>query len=803
MFFYNLKSAFRFFLKQKVFVGINLLGLVIAFAVSSLIMLYVISELKHDAGHANSEHIYRVLNNIESTGTTDALTMLDLGLLIKENIPEVEKMSRLVKAKSWLIIDDEEAITKSLFIDPDFVEMFTLKGKEHVSSSLLTEPNSVLITKDIAQKLFGKEYPVGNEIKIKFPQGEYFFNVKGVIDNFSKFSTVNADLLFNFEFYHKNLCDAFLEAYPFFTTFVMVPQGTNTTFLEDKINKANVDDWTGSTSKYELQQYSRMYLHSDYLSNSNFSEGNARILYGLVFLISLVVLTACLNFGILSTACALSRSKEIGIRKIIGASVKQVKKQMMFESYLLTVFALPLSLLIAKKLLPWFNIFFNRKLEFSFFENLPFTLFIVGLVILTATVSGLFTSASTGKMTPVGLLKKENTKLKSGINLNKVLLTGQMVIVIWFLAVTFLIFKQISFAQSKGLGYNPENILTVTIHSSKENRKRIDFNNPQYENFEKLEDFRKRLIENPAIENASFINEAPPRRDQLGSGFIKIIETNESFRIASISCSANFPEFMGYKLMSGRFFSDTYLGDNKNEIMINEAAVKYLGLENPIGKIVSMDGVKTAEIVGVVYDFNFQSMRKEIVPVRLRKNSNYLYKFDLVMRFAPEMGNEAMAHFNQTFNTMYKSYESEMVFHEKQIEALYEKEMTEARVITLGIILAVFISIMGIFGISLFSIRQRVKEIGIRKINGAETKGILLIINLNIARWVGLAFIIATPLAWLSMNKWLENFVYKTTLSWWIFALAGLLALSIALLTVSWQSWRAATRNPVEALRYE
>jgi len=802
MFFYNLKSAIRYFQKQKVFIGINVLGLVIAFAVSSLIMLYVINELKYDNGHKNAKRIYRVLNNIESTGTIDALTMLDLGPLIKENMPEVEKMSRMVSAaKPVIMIEEEEVEAKPLFVDPDFVEMFTLKGNEKVSPELLSEPNSVIVTPKIAKKIFANNYPVGNEIRLKFPQGEYTFHIKGVIDNFSKFSTINADLLFNFEFYHKNLCSPFLEVYPFFTTFLMVSQNTNATFLEEKINKANVEEWTGvRTSEYELQKFSRMYLHSDYLSNSHFIKGNARILYGLVFLIALVVLTACLNFGILSTACALNRGKEIGVRKITGASVTQIKRQVMFESYLLVIIALPISLFIAKALLPWFNNFFNRKLEFNFFENLPFTFSLIVLAILTANISGLFTSASTVKMTPVGLLKKENTKLKIGINLNKILLTGQMTIVIWFLALAFLIFKQINFAQSKGLGYNPNNLL---VFSAVNPNWKGGFENPDIEDVNKLQDLIERLKQEPSIQDVSLTHETPPFRDQLGSGFIKIKETNTTLRIASIHCNANFPEMLGYKLKEGNYFSDRYSGEAKNNILLNEAAVNALGLENPVGTQISMDGTPNATIIGVVEDFNFQSMRKEIVPVRIKKTNRFLRQFDVVIRYAPGMKDNALAHLNSTFNELFKGYETEAIFHEEKMKTLYEKETAEARVITLGIILAVFISVMGIFGITLFSIRQKVKEIGVRKINGAATQSILSMINFEIVRWVSLAFIIAAPLAWISMNKWLENFAYKTTLSWWIFALAGVLALGIALLTVSWQSWRAATRNPVEALRYE
>ncbi len=335
----------------------------------------------------------------------------------------------------------------------------------------------------------------------------------------------------------------------------------------------------------------------------------------------------------------------------------------MFESYLLAVLALPLSLIIAKLLLPWFNNFFNRELELRFLENLPFTLSILVLVILTATVSGLITSISTVKMTPVSLLKKENTKLKSGINLNKVLLTGQMVVVIWFLAFAFLIYKQINFAQSKGLGYNPENILKVTAIAPREWRKGgMDINNPKYHNQNKLEDLKNRLKSYSAITDVSMVYDAPPRGDQLGSGALKLKRTNESFRMASIGGDPNFAQFMGYRLKEGRYLSESNAGDAQYEVLLNETAVKFMGLENPIGEKLDMGKGRTGEIVGVVYDFNFQSMRKAIVPINIDKVRGYLFKFDIVLRYLPGNGNEALANFNSTFNDLYKDYETESCF---------------------------------------------------------------------------------------------------------------------------------------------
>lgn len=802
MFGYQLKSALRYFSKQKIFITINIMGLIIAFAVSSLIILYIINELKYDIQHKNRDRIYRVLTSRESIQTTDALTTLDVGPLIKENFPEVEKMSRVANSRASIIKPEEEITVKAVFVDPDFLEMFSLKSSPNITSGFLADPNSVIISEKVAQTFFANDYPVGKNLQIRFPQGkEKNFTITGVVKNPGKFSSVNGDLFMNFEYYEKNLCDAFLAAYPFFTTFLMIPPGSDIPFLEEKINQANRDDWTGiTTTKYQLQKFSRMYLHSEHLSNNHYPAGNAKILYGLLFLVSLVVMMACLNFGILSTACALTRNKEIGIRKINGATLKQIKRQILFESFLQVVIVLPIALFTAGMLLPWFNHFVGRELVFNISGNVIFVLGITFLSIFTATLAGLITASTSVKVNPVQLLRKETRKFGFSLNLNRFLLTGQMVVVIWFLAVTFVIQKQIHFSTSKGLGYNSENIMVCSV--SNPNFKG-DFKNPQYENAAKLEDLKTSLTRSPAIKNISVVAEAPPLSDQLGSGVIIFPETQKSMPISEIRCNAGFPDFMGYRLKEGSYFSKDYTGSYENEILLNEAAVKYLGLENPVGQIVDMDGAKSVKIVGVIYDFNFQSVRKEIVPVRIRKANKFLRNFDVVVRYLPGTANETLAQLNSTFGELYNGYEKKITFHEDKLKALYEKETTESRIFMFGIVLALFIAVMGILGISLFTVRQRVKEIGVRKINGATVPDILSMLNLNIVKWVTVAFVISTPVAWYAAHQWLENFAYKTELSWWIFALAGLLALGIALLTVSFQSWKAARRNPVEALRYE
>ena len=798
---FYLKSALRYFLKRKIFTSINLIGLIIAFSVSSLIMLYVINELKYNSEHKNRKLIYRVTSKQESIQTSTGLTMLDFGPLIQENFPEVTGMSRFIRTKSWVEKDKGEIVAKSAFVDPDFVKMFSLRILQGESNDIFVEPNAVLLTKSMAKSIFGNDYPIGKELKIKFPQGEYFFMVKGVVDNFSEFSAVNGDLFIGFKFYHENLCSPFLESYPYFTNFLMLSKNAEIAKLEDQINQANIKNWTGiSTFKYQLQQFSQMYLHSDHLGNNPFPSGNARILYGLVLLVSLVLIMACLNFGILTTACTINRNKEQGVRKINGASAQQINRQLIFESYLQVIIALPIALFLAHLLLRPFNRYLNCDLKFDLISNIPFMIGISGLLILTATVSGLFASISSSRVNPVQLLKKDQPKYGLGLNLNKILLTGQMIVVIWFLAATFVIFKQISFSKSLNLGYNPEDLLVVHVENP---NWKGDIYNPQYENTERLEDLKRSLSEHPSINSVSLTHELPPLKDQLGNGVIINQKTNETFPIAEIGCYANLPELIGYRLKSGSFFSENYDGEQKNEILLNETAVRYLGLENPVGEIVSMDGAKAAKIVGVVYDFNFQSMRREIVPIRIRKTDKFLFRFDVVIRYNHGMSGGAISYFKQVFNNLYKGYRTEIAFHEDMIEELYKKELFEAKVLVLGIVLAVFIAIMGILGITLFVVRQQVKEIGIRKINGAKVSDILSMLNLSLLKWVAVAFIISCPISWFIMHKWLESFAYKTDLSWWIFALAGLLALGIALLTVSWQSWKAATRNPVEALRYE
>jgi putative ABC transport system permease protein len=764
-------------------------------------MIYVINELKFNSEHKNRKLIYRVTCKQESINTSSALTTLDLGPLIQESFPEVRKMSRFTSTRSRIVTPHGEIVAKPAFVDRDFIEMFSLNILHGDLKNLFTDPNSVLITKSLAHTIFGDEYPVGKELKVKFDQVEYLFKVRGIVESLSEYSSVRADMYLDFKFYHENLCGPFLESYPFFTTFLMTSKNVESTLLESKINQANVKKWTGiSTTAYRLQKFSRMYLESDDLSNNLFPSGNARILYGLVFLVCLVIIMACLNFGILTTASTISRNKEVGVRKINGASAIQVKQQMIFETFLQAIIALPVALFVAYYLLPRFNSYLNLTLKFNIAGNLVFIMSITTLVILTATISGLFASVISTRVNPVQLLRKDQPKLGLGLNLSKILLAGQMVVLIWFLIVTLIIYKQISFSKSSNLGYNPTNLMIVHVTNPGWSP---DLNNPQYENNLKMEDLRQSLLSHPSIKNVSVVYQAPPMRDQLSSGIIVNPETNETFTITDLGCLSNFPALMGYRLKSGNSFSENYGGEQKEEILLNESAVKYLGMENPVGEVVKMDGARVARIVGIVYDFNFQSTRMKIVPLRISRTRNFMAMFDIVIRYQPGSASIVTTYFKKLFSEKYKGYQNEIDFHENMIETLYKKELMEAKILVLGIFLAIFIAVIGILGITLFSAGQQVKEIGIRKINGARVPDILLMLNISSLKWVAIAFIIACPIAWYAMHKWLENFAYKTTLSWWIFAAAGGIAVAIALLTISWQSWRAATRNPVESLRYE
>jgi len=788
-----LKTTLRYFYRQRFFVLINMVGLLLGITISIIIFLHLIHEISFDKEYIKGDNIYNVIRCDERQKWTG--NFMNLGPQLKETFPEITRMTRLLPWKGSILLDNKKLKTNILFVDPGFFEMFKRKHDGINSCDLINDPNSIVISRELGNKLFGGVNPAGQQISISFDDKTFPFIVFSVIEDFGDNSSIKGDIICNFDFYEKNLCDPFFKTYPFYSTFIELTDGVHVDELELKISKLLGEENPGFILKYELRRYSKLYLNSGSLANYIFPTGNKRLLNELIIVVLLVLISSVLNFGILSTACAISKNKEISIRKIYGASNNQVKYMALFESFLLVIISLPLILILSYFALPVFNNFFDTDLKLLTSGNGLFLAGIAFLVIFISLCGGLSASRFFYKQSSINLSTYHSETKISGSGIQKLLLLGQMFIFICLINSSFFIYKQIDYSERVVLSPDSDNILFIGI----ENPEKIDFNNIKYEDFGRLESIKETCRAHPYITDASYIYDQIPKADLVSTGFVKKIDSDERLSIAGLSVEKGFPELMDYKLVAGRYFSNNYA---VNEILLNEAAVKSLQLDNPVGNIVEQDG-GMAEIIGVVEDFSYQSVRKEILPLRIRKNDKFFGEFFLVVKYIKSKNNDVINYIGTILSDRLPGYKIEFSYYEDNVASLYINEKKQLSIISIGIIAAMIIAILGLIAISLFSVRQRVKEFGIRKVNGASVSELLIMVNKSFIKWVIFAFVLACPVVYYAISKWLNNFAYKTEISWWVFLIGGFLALFITIVTISIQSYKTTIKNPVEALRYE
>jgi putative ABC transport system permease protein len=513
------------------------------------------------------------------------------------------------------------------------------------------------------------------------------------------------------------------------------------------------------------------------------SSGNKSYMLIFSIIAIFILVIACINYMNMSTARSAKRAKEVGIKKALGSNRNFLILQFLSESVLVTLIALVLALLLIKLLLPEFNNLIEKQLVFDYFSNfktIPLMLaFGIGIGIIAGSYPAFFLASHNPVKILNGINKSEggNAKLRSG------LVIFQLIVSIGLFSGAFFISKQLSFLQNKDLGFNKENLLII--------------NKANYLG-KQLSSFKNELLAQQSILKITSSSSIPGRFNASNSYFHHSVDDTRGINTFWSDC--DFLRTYEIELTQGRFFEEGNQFNDKS-VVLNETAIKQLNIEDPIGKQI-YSGTKSEEnsltIIGVIKDFNSLSLHEKMSPfVLLSGDGEYLS-----IRISGDIG-QNLKLIEQTWDKFANGQILDYVFFDEDFGRLYKAESRTRKIVSIFSALAILIACLGLLALAAFVAEQRTKEIGIRKVNGAKISEVLLILNKDFVKWVIIAFVIATPIAYYTMNNWLENFAYKTSLSWWIFALAGLLALGIALLTVSWQSWRAATRNPVEALRYE
>ncbi|WP_223034618.1 FtsX-like permease family protein [Hanstruepera marina] len=804
------KIAWRNLLKNRGFTAINIIGLSLGIGCFIIISMFVIDELSYDRFHEKANRIYRVDADIIMGGTELNLAVSSdpMGATLKKDYPEIEEYVRFYASNGPKLIKKgnefirESAITHA---DSTLFNVFTLPVIIGDTKTALVEPNTVVITETAANRYFGSpKLAIGKMLETD-DNGKTLYKVTAVIEDMPKTSHFNFDFFFSM----ANV------SYDFgtylshnFHTYVVLKEGTNhktfnNHFIEviDKyilpqakqvMQIESMDDFKASGNKLE---YSLMPLTDIHLHSARYAEisPNGSIQYVYIFSAAalFILLIACINFMNLTTARSSGRAKEVGIRKVLGSEKKALIWQFLTESTLIAGLALVVGLFFVWLSLGWFNSISGKELEFFSLLTPKFVIFILLLPFVVGGLAGVYPAFFLSSFKPIKVLKGKLSTGHKKNSLRNFLVVFQFATSIVLIVGTIVIYKQINHIQSANLGFNKDHVLIVDNSGvPRETRQSIK------NEIEQLAD----------VKSASFGGYLPvansSRSDNTFSMDAVMTESN-SFNMQTWRVDYDYIETVGIEVLDGRMFSRDF-GSDSTGIILNETALKLTGFENPIGKKLystERDGtVITNTIIGVIKNFNYESLRENVGALSLKLGNN---SWETIYRFNTADIGGLLSTIENKYKAAAPGMPFKYQFMDEAFDDMYRQERRVGTVALAFSLLAIIIACLGLFGLATYIAEQRTKEIGIRKVLGASVTTIVRMLSTDFVKLVMLAFVIATPIAWWFMHKWLQDFAYRIELNWWIFAITGITALAIALITLSFQAIRAAIANPVDSLKTE
>ncbi len=781
-------TALRFLKRNKLFAGINILGLSIALAVSFIILLFVVNEYTYDNGYKKRKQIYRVILTYSSLKTTQPLVPYVLTSEMKSSFPQVEYAApvRYVRPFKLKINDEFISIRSVASTNSDFFNIFDIPltgSKENI----LDDPNSIVLSKKQAKIFFPDDNPVGKEIVANVGEKEQLFVVKGVFDDFPVNSTIQADCFVSTKWsldqvnQSQKIADADVDWKLFnWNTWVLLKEKTDTAAIYEQfraIAAKNYEEYFHLS--FSLQRLSDVYFHSAGMVNAGKigNINNIRIFSAIAFLI---ILMAAFNYIILSTAVSSGRSKEIAIRKTNGASIKSIKKQMLGESVFLLLIVLPVAVWLALLAKPYAEELFQTKLHIIQSNLVSYILIYLLLTLVIGLFSGLYTSTYLSRLNVIDILKNGTVSGKGKPFLRSALITVQLVIFCSFISGTLIVRSQYQYALNMDLGYQSNNILLVDMGRD----------------FKEYKAFINSVNSIPEVKSAAGTMDDLPAFGSTIGGIPNFQDPSKVVKVEGLFVHYNFIETMGIKVLKGRSFSEEFGSDLKNSVLINEKAVKDLGIEDPIGKL-----LEGRTIIGIVNDFNLHTIRTDIPPLSI-----YLYdRFidHMAINYMPGKLDVLLPKIEKEWKAIAPDRPFQYETIEDVIKGIYASEKNLNVIVSISALFSLLIAAFGLFGLTLFIAKTRTKEIGIKKVFGSSEKTIIYSFLKENFIMVAVASILAIPVTYYFMNKWLSNFSYKVGINFWFFVVAFFIALLVVLLTVLFHSFRASRINPVEALRYE
>ncbi|MEM8906867.1 MAG: ABC transporter permease [Bacteroidota bacterium] len=801
-----IKTALRNLWKFKGYSIINILGLTIGMACVILIMLFVNTERSFDNFHTNKDRIYRL--NLKTTNPrTGEVNERAVGpyRLAKELSPDFPDFSHIIRfapqgretVRSGDQRFNEEQLT---FVDPSVFAVFDFSLLRGNPATALKDPFSMVVTEDIARKYFGNLDPIGQSLEIRERQ----FEITGILAEIPQNSRFQFNMMVSMESADQVFSRIVLENWGegYCETYVMVPPNKTPTDFADRLTAfigVKLESWKAASPQLVLQALPNIYLHSQDIS-SYASGGDITYVYAFSFLALFILLIACINFMNLATARSSLRAKEVGMRKVVGATRGQLIAQFLGESTFLALIALLLAISTVNFVLPAFNSLADRQIVFDLFEHQSLILTLLGITLFVGLAAGSYPALLLSSFRPISVFSGTLRQGMKGGLLRKVLVAFQFAISIFLLVVTGVIYQQLNYCKNIKLGFD-KNHLVVLVGTPITLREQYD-------------SFQAELLSDPRIVNAAASSRVPPGRlsSNLGTRPEGVPE-DQRRGMQTVWTDFDMIETLGLELAAGRSFDRTYPTDAQEAFVINEAAVKALGWtnESAINKTFGSSEIKDWEVgqwenrdgrvIGVLKDFHFESLKDEIVPT-VYFIAPYM-AWNYVVRIQGEDIPGTIATIEQAWKKRLPEVDFNYKFVDENFSALYENEERQGKIFGLFALFAIFVACLGLLGLASFTAEQKRKEVGIRKILGATSFNILYLLSKEITWLVLIAFCVAIPLAWYLMQSWLADFAYQVTLGVSIFLFAGLTAILIAWLTVGLQTARTALSNPADALRHE
>ncbi|GAB4032979.1 ABC transporter permease [Spirosoma jeollabukense] len=787
-----LKIAFRNLIRNKVFSGINLLGLSTGITVCLLIFLFISNEFSVDNFHKNGKSIYRVMRGIENEGKEIAVSYLSgpyAPALLTDFKGQITQAVR-VNPTDALVTSQNKSFheRKIIDVDPNFFDFFSFPLLRGNPATVLADPASVVLTESTAKKYFGSvDNAMGKivEINKNLP-----VKVTGIAQDVPVNSHLDFDLVVPLENYKDRGWMTGWINNGIYTYVQLAP-----TVSKEQIER-NFPRFMDKHMGLIMKQYGFHFnlsltpLRAIYFEQAAFDSvkhGDKQVVYIFLSIAILILLVACINFMNLSTVRAVERSKEIGVRKVLGAIKGHLVWQFIGESLLLTALSCVLSIGMLTLVLPYYKQLLGHSLNLSAYAG-PIGLFLISIIIVAGFFSGSYPAFVLAAFSPIQALKGKLRLGKGGISLRQMLVVVQFSISILLMLGTAIGTQQMNYLKNKQLGYNKEQTLVIPID-----------NGDIYNFFRK---HKQDLLAQSRIEAVSVMSGEP---GGFFDGLMFDVEAHPNrWKARTEFTDFDYVKTMGLKLIAGRDFSSQYPTDTAQAALINRTAAARLGWtpQEAIGKWLknTLRDSTNRTIIGVVEDFNFLSLKEAIEPLVI---APYDDQRVALIRLKPGNLTASVETIQQLYARTRPAYPFEYHFLDQQFDQMYQTDLRQQTIMRIFAGLAIFIACLGLFGLASFSAQQRTKEIGVRKVLGASVGSIVGLLSSDFLKPVGIAILIASPIAWYVMNQWLRNFAYRVDISWWVFALAGLLAIGIALLTVSFQSIKAALMNPVKSLRSE